>query len=61
MLQGNFHGGSAASRATLNEAVLVMGRHQVGRDLAHEQVRLVVAFLGALIGKLSELARMPAR
>ena len=38
-----------------------MGRYQVGRDLAPEQVRLVVAFLGALTGKLSKLAWMPAR
>jgi cytochrome c peroxidase len=51
-----FHDGS---RPTLNEAVLLMGRHQHGRDLDSEQVRLVVAFLGALTGELPEFARMP--
>ena len=51
-----FHDGS---RATLSEAVFLMGRHQHGRDLDAEQVRLVVAFLGALTGRLPEFARMP--
>jgi hypothetical protein len=47
--------------ATLDEAVLVMGRHQLGHDLDAEQVRVVVAFLGALTGELPESARMPTR
>jgi cytochrome c peroxidase len=47
------------SQATLGEAVLAMGRHQLGRDLDAEQVRLVVAFLGALTGTLPEFARIP--
>jgi cytochrome c peroxidase len=51
-----FHDGSLA---TLNEAVLLMGRHQHGRDLDAEQIRLVVTFLGALTGELPEFARMP--
>jgi cytochrome c peroxidase len=46
------------SRATLNEAVLVMSRHQLGRDLDAGQVRLVVTFLGALTGELPEVTRM---
>jgi cytochrome c peroxidase len=49
------------SQATLSEAVLAMARHQLGPDLEAEQVRLVVAFLGALTGKLPEFARMPDR
>jgi cytochrome c peroxidase len=36
-----------------------MGRHQLGRDLDAEQIRLVVAFLGTLTGELPDLARMP--
>jgi len=47
--------------ATLDEAVLVMGRHQLGHDLDAEQVRVVVAFLGVLTGELPESARMPTR
>jgi cytochrome c peroxidase len=47
------------SQATLDEAVLVMGSHQLGQDLEPEQVRLVVAFLGALTGTLPEYARAP--
>ena len=53
-----FHDGSLA---TLNEAVLVMARHQLGRDLDANQVRLLVAFLGSLTGKLPEVARKPTR
>lgn len=47
------------SQATLEEAVLAMGRLQLGRDLDAEQVRLIVTFLGALTGVLPEFARMP--
>ena len=49
------------SRATLDEAVLVMGRHQLGRDLDGEQVRLLVAFLGSLSGRLPEFAVPPSK
>jgi cytochrome c peroxidase len=38
-----------------------MGPHQLGRDLDAEQVRVVVAFLGALTGELPEFARMPTK
>lgn len=48
-----FHDGS---RATLKEAVLLMGWHQHGRVLADEEVRLIVAFLGALTGELPKFA-----
>jgi cytochrome c peroxidase len=51
-----FHDGS---RATLDEAVRMMGKLQHGRDLDSEQVRLIVVFLGALTGELPEFARMP--
>ena len=51
-----FHDGS---KATLGEAVLAMGSYQLGRDFDTEQVRLVVAFLGALTGRLPTFARMP--
>ena len=40
-----FHDGSAL---TLAEAIQVMGRYQLGRDLEHEDVRLIVAFLNSL-------------
>lgn len=53
-----FHDGS---RATLDEAVLVMGRHQLGRELDPEQVRIIVAFLGALTGTLPEFAVSPSK
>jgi cytochrome c peroxidase len=48
------------SQATLPEVVRIMGRHQLGRELDDEQVRLIVAFLGALTGELPAHARMPA-
>jgi cytochrome c peroxidase len=47
------------SLATLREAVLAMGAHQLGRDFDAEQVRVMVSFLGSLTGKLPEFARMP--
>lgn len=43
-----FHDGSAG---TLDEAVAVMGRYQLGRELTAEDKRLIVAFLGALTGE----------
>src|SRR5262245_28545972 len=51
-----FHDGS---RAPLKAAVLLMGRYQHGRELDAEQIRLIVAFLGALTGELPEFARVP--
>jgi len=44
-----FHDGSAA---TLEEAVRLMGRYQVGEELEDEEVRSIVAWLGALSGEL---------
>jgi cytochrome c peroxidase len=38
-----------------------MGRHQLGRDLEPEQVRLIVAFLGSLSGTLPEYAVSPSK
>ena len=37
-----------------------MGAFQLGRDLTDEQVRVLVAFLGALSGELPAEARPPA-
>lgn len=44
-----FHDGSAA---TLEEAVKMMGKYQLGRDLSDADVKSIVAFLGALKGEL---------
>jgi cytochrome c peroxidase len=43
-----FHDGRAA---TLEHAVEVMGRHQLGRTLAKDDVRLIVEFLRSLTGE----------
>jgi cytochrome c peroxidase len=43
-----FHDGSAA---TLEEAVIVMGRYQLGRELSEEDVKALVAFLRTLTGE----------
>jgi cytochrome c peroxidase len=43
-----FHDGRAT---TLEEAVGVMGRHQLGRRLSNEDVRVVTAFLRTLTGE----------
>lgn len=43
-----FHDGSAA---TLEDAVAVMARYQLGRDLTQEDIGLIVAFLETLTGK----------
>ncbi len=51
-----FHDGSAA---TLADAVRTMGAFQLGRDLTDEQVRLIVAFLGALTGDMPPEAQPP--
>lgn len=42
-----FHDGSAR---TLEDAVRRMARHELGRDLADQEVRRLVAFLGTLTG-----------
>jgi cytochrome c peroxidase len=44
-----FHDGSVAS---LNEAVRLMAHHQLGKELAPDQVQSIVTFLGALTGDL---------
>ncbi len=44
-----FHDGSAA---TLAQAVAVMGRHQLGRELSSQDVEFIVAFLNTLTGQL---------
>jgi len=43
-----FHDGSAA---TLDEAIAVMGRYQLGRDLSAEERRKLTAFLESLTGE----------
>ncbi len=43
-----FHDGRAE---TLEDAVRVMGRHQLGRELSPEDVRVVLAFLRTLTGQ----------
>lgn len=47
------------SRATLEDAVRVMGRYQLGRELTDEQVTRLVAFLNSLTGELPAGARLP--
>lgn len=49
-----FHDGSAR---TLDQAVMVMGRYQLGRDLSTEDVGAIVAFLNTLSGELPVEAR----
>lgn len=44
-----FHDGSAT---TLDQAVLIMARYQLGRELSGEDVEAIVAFLGTLDGEL---------
>lgn len=48
------------SRATLDDAVRVMARYQLGRELTAEQVAHLVSFLTALTGELPADARLPA-
>ena len=43
-----FHDASAKS---LDEAVFVMGRYQLGRDLSIEETKKIVAFLKTLTGE----------
>ena len=44
-----FHDGSVAS---LDSAILLMGRHQLGRELTAEQIASIRAWFGALTGEL---------
>lgn len=46
-----YHDGSVK---TLEEAVQLMGTHQLGRDLTKEQIHDIVLFLNSLTGKLPE-------
>jgi cytochrome c peroxidase len=50
-----YHDGSVE---TLEEAVELMGRHQLGEELAPEDVEDVVAFLRALEGDPEEALRV---
>lgn len=54
-----FHNGSVA---TLDEAVRVMAKTQLNRDLTQQDVEDIVAFLGALTGEFPEqpMPRLPA-
>jgi cytochrome c peroxidase len=54
-----FHNGSVTS---LDEAVRVMGKTQLNKDLSDAQVRDIVAFLGALDGEFPQqtMPRLPA-
>lgn len=47
-----FHDGSVAS---LESAVAIMGRYQLGRDLAPEDVKAIVAFLHSLTGRIPSM------
>jgi cytochrome c peroxidase len=46
-----FHDGSAA---TLPDAVTIMARHQLGKELSKEDVTSIVTFLKSLTGKVPE-------
>lgn len=54
-----FHNGQVT---TLSEAVKVMGKTQLGKDLTDEQVTNIVAFLNALTGEFPEqtMPRLPS-
>ena len=52
-----FHDGSVA---TLEEAVRIMARAQLGRDLSDEEAAGLTAFLGSLSGEVPEAARSAA-
>jgi cytochrome c peroxidase len=49
-----FHDGSAA---TLEEAVKIMARYQLGRAVTDDETRLLVAFLGALTSPMPQDGR----
>lgn len=52
-----FHTGTVA---TLEEAVKLMGRHQLGKELSDEDVKSIVTFLGALTGELPAADKIKA-
>ena len=47
------------SRETLEEAVQVMGKYQLGRQLTEDQIESIVAFLKSLTGDLPAHAKPP--
>jgi cytochrome c peroxidase len=47
-----FHDGSIA---TLDEAVTLMAKHQLGKELKADEVKSIVTFLGALTGELPKI------
>lgn len=49
-----FHDGSAA---TLDDAVTIMGRYQLGRELSRDEVESLVAFLKTLTGRSPDSLR----
>ena len=53
-----FHDGSAGD---LDEAIRVMGRHQLGLELPDEDVEDIRAFLSGLTGELEESVAAPPR
>lgn len=54
-----FHDGSVAN---LDSAILLMGRHQLGRELSSEQISSIRAWLGTLTGELpAAYIAMPPR
>lgn len=48
-----FHDGSVA---TLEEAVKLMGKHQLGKDLSEADINEIVVFLGSLTGRIPQRA-----
>lgn len=49
-----FHDGTVA---TIEEAIRLMARYQLGRNISDEDVALIVAFLGSLVGEHERLER----
>lgn len=47
-----FHDGSAS---TLDEAVRIMGRYQLGRELSDDDVAYLISFLNSLTGQIPEV------
>lgn len=50
-----FHDGSVK---TLEEAVTLMGRHQLGVDLKEGEIEAIVIFLKSLTGELPKISKM---
>ncbi|MEO8707278.1 MAG: cytochrome-c peroxidase [Kofleriaceae bacterium] len=53
-----FHDGSVSD---LHEAVRMMGKHQLGTELTPDEVKSIVAWLGALSGKLAPGTMTPPK